>query len=568
MNIVLATSIAILTIAAANSLVVLRRSRDPRVWLLTGLLVLLGGAQGTALWTASGAPLAADAATAGAFATLGASCLALWVVRSVGRTLRELDRAEALHWSSMEAVRALAELAEDRCTDLEARVAQMLEIGCRCFGLEIGILSRVSGARYEVAAIRAPRDFPIGPGAAFPVSETWCRTTLVDNRPVGVTRVDDSSGASPGRSAFPFAAYLGVAVRDGERALGTLAFASLEPRTTRFTASEKDVLLLMARWIEPELASARSDDAVKTAPQAALGKEPVRVSSGQETRSVPPAPTRLSSGWEAHSVAPDLTRVSNGREAHSVAPDPTRVSNGWEAHSVAPDPTRVSNGWEAHSVAPDPTRVSNGREAHSVAPDLTRVSPPERSLDLNALLRRFEGKLRRTAGPDVRLALELDPDLAPARDPRIPLDTIVASLVRHAVAAMHEGGEITVSTANLELAGGEPGVLPAVAPDRYVTLCVRDSAASVKGDELSCLFDEPGEERGDGPLSFSRVYRMLQGCGGDLSVEVEPGRGSAWTVFLPRADAVIPRARPRRQTARADEDGDGVEPPGFFEATA
>jgi hypothetical protein len=31
------------------------------------------------------------------------------------------------------------------------------------------------------------------------------------------------------------------------------------------------------------------------------------------------------------------------------------------------------------------------------------------------------------------------------------------------------------------------------------------------------------------------VYRILQICGGDLSVEIEPGSGSTFTVYLPRA---------------------------------
>jgi hypothetical protein len=39
------------------------------------------------------------------------------------------------------------------------------------------------------------------------------------------------------------------------------------------------------------------------------------------------------------------------------------------------------------------------------------------------------------------------------------------------------------------------------------------------------------------------VYRVLQICGGDLSVKVEPGRGSTFTVFLPRAREQVRASR-------------------------
>jgi signal transduction histidine kinase len=81
--------------------------------------------------------------------------------------------------------------------------------------------------------------------------------------------------------------------------------------------------------------------------------------------------------------------------------------------------------------------------------------------------------------------------------------------------------------------------MPAVAPDRYVTISFRDSGAEPDADALTRLFDQaaPDTEPPSGPrrLPLSTVYRVLQICGGDLSVKVEPGRGSTFTVFLPRA---------------------------------
>jgi hypothetical protein len=47
----------------------------------------------------------------------------------------------------------------------------------------------------------------------------------------------------------------------------------------------------------------------------------------------------------------------------------------------------------------------------------------------------------------------------------------------------------------------------------------------------------------EGRLPLATVYRLLQRCGGDLSVSVEPGRGTDFTVFLPLAEALPPKPR-------------------------
>ena len=87
----------------------------------------------------------------------------------------------------------------------------------------------------------------------------------------------------------------------------------------------------------------------------------------------------------------------------------------------------------------------------------------------------------------------------------------------------------------------EPGVMPAREPDRYVTLSVRETSGRVDAEALSRAFDLPAHP--EARISLPSVYRMLQRVGGDLSVEVEPGRGSTFTLFLPRG------ARPARSAA-------------------
>ena len=160
-------------------------------------------------------------------------------------------------------------------------------------------------------------------------------------------------------------------------------------------------------------------------------------------------------------------------------------------------------------------------------------------IDPNRILRRIENELRVLAGDSVNFAMKLGPNLGFAAAQNLPLKTVVRTLVMNARDAMPEGGELVVETADLEIAGGEPGQMPALAPDRYVTLSVTDSGREPDADALSRLFErtpvDPEQPSSDDRIALSTVYRVLQICGGDLSVKIEPGCGSTFTIYLPRA---------------------------------
>ena len=243
-------SLTIVTAAFFGSLIVLNRSGEGRVALLTGVLGLLGVQQAFTLWRSSHAPLGLDLTTGIAAAGLGISLLGFFAVIAVGRILREFDRAETLHWESMESVRGLTELTARRGIGVEEKLPALLEMGCERLGLEIGLVSRVRGERYEVLVIHAPDDFPVASGAVFALGETHCRNTLEADRPVAIARATDAHWVDhPARAAFRFEAYLAATIHVGKEPFGTLVFASLDPRRERFTATNKDLVVLMAQWI-------------------------------------------------------------------------------------------------------------------------------------------------------------------------------------------------------------------------------------------------------------------------------------------------------------------------------
>lgn len=449
MSVLPLATVVVLLAGLIASLVLLSRSGEFRAGFLSAVFALLVVPPALALWQEPARPLGLDAATGADVAYLLSSLFCLFVVAALWRTLGERDRIESLHWDAMEGVRALGELGGSRSADFDAALGRLLEIGCASFGVEVGVVSRAGGTRYEVIAIRAPASFPVAKGGVFPLEETCCAGVLGATRPVTL----GGPGTRTPPNAFRFQAYLGTPVWVADGVYGTLCFASLDPRKAAFTATDKDLLRVMAQWLGAEL----------------------------ERREQTRGPARRSA-----------------RPSGSERSSPAR------------------------------------------RPEIAAA----RNIDLNDVLGRVRRQLELAAGPRIELDLRAAPDLRAAQDHRLPLDAIVLSLVRNAVEAMPEGGKLTVETANLEVGAGEPGVVPTLVPNRYVTLTVRDTGNALDASALARVFEPPlpGAQDAEDRLPLATVYRLLQRCGGDLSVSAEPGRGTDFTLFLPLADAVVAQA--------------------------
>ncbi|MCH8084077.1 MAG: hypothetical protein IH885_07560 [Myxococcales bacterium] len=468
-------SIALLLAALAGCAVLWTRSGETRVGLFGALFLLIAIHQAAATWTNWSDPFAWDVSSFGRLAGLVVGALCVLAVVALWRTLAERDRIEKLHWDSMETIRAINELGEGDSTSFDTKIDRLLAMGASRFDLEVAMLARIRKSRYEIIAIRSPKSFPVTSGAVFSLEETFCKNTLNSERPVGIEQISESDGVgSLGRTAFPFNAYLGATITVDGASYGTLSFASFEPRKDRFNGTEKDLISLMAQWIG-----------------AAIGKRDQRETAVDSTVETP----TLAAPVPSSSVAQPAAVGEPASAEREKAPSRSRK----------------------HS---DPRHG-------------------ERLIDPNRILQRMGNELRALAGDSVDFAMKLDPKLDFAAAQNLPLEAIARTLVMNARDAMPDGGSLVIETGNLEIAAGEPGQIPALAPDRYVTISFMDSGKEPDADALSRLFDHTpvDAEQGnrDNRLALATVYRILQICGGDLSVKVEPGRGSTFTVYLPRA---------------------------------
>jgi signal transduction histidine kinase len=166
-----------------------------------------------------------------------------------------------------------------------------------------------------------------------------------------------------------------------------------------------------------------------------------------------------------------------------------------------------------------------------------------RPLDANKLVSGMSDLLRRTLGETIQTEVVLAGDAWRIYADAHQLETAILNLVVNARDAMPQGGKLTLETANASLARvlvSEHGDIPAGA---YVMISVTDTGTGMPPEVVSRVFDpffttkEPGKGTG---LGLSQVYGFVTQSGGQIRIESEPGKGTRFTIYLPRYEGALP----------------------------
>jgi signal transduction histidine kinase len=166
-----------------------------------------------------------------------------------------------------------------------------------------------------------------------------------------------------------------------------------------------------------------------------------------------------------------------------------------------------------------------------------RQARSPRVLDLNAVVSDAERLLGRLIGEHIELVVSLAPAPLAVFADAAQLEQVIVNLATNARDAMPSGGTLTLETHAEELAVGGPRAAGA-----WVVLSVRDTGVGMDAETRRLAFHpffttkEVG--RGTG-LGLATVSGIVEQSGGHVLVESEPGRGSCFRVFLPRAEAPI-----------------------------
>lgn len=152
--------------------------------------------------------------------------------------------------------------------------------------------------------------------------------------------------------------------------------------------------------------------------------------------------------------------------------------------------------------------------------------------DMGSLCRQVTERLRPSA-EDKKLQFEcmVLPALALVFGDASSIERIITNLLVNAIKYTPKGGRVQVSVGN-------------IAEDIYIK--VKDSGCGIPAQELPNLFDRfyrvdktGSRQYGGTGLGLSIAHELTDLHHGRLEVESQPGRGSAFTLFLPRADRYL-----------------------------
>jgi len=223
-----------------------------------------------------------------------------------------------------------------------------------------------------------------------------------------------------------------------------------------------------------------------------------------------------------------------------------------------------------NALAPrDPLRghaaeiLTAGERAASLIRQLlafSRAQPLEPEvLDLNVAVATMDQLFRRVIGEDIDLVTVVAPTLGHVIADPGQIDQVLMNLVVNARDAMPQGGKLTIETANVELDEAAAHERPTMRPGSYVRLAVSDTGIGMDGETQRRIFEPffttKAQGKGTG-LGLATVYGIVKQSGREISVYSEPGRGTTFTIYLPRvgqAAAPAPSSPPAREAAGGGE---------------
>ena len=178
----------------------------------------------------------------------------------------------------------------------------------------------------------------------------------------------------------------------------------------------------------------------------------------------------------------------------------------------------------------------------------SRLQPlrPE-TCNLNGLIIDFDTLIRRALGETIAVRSNLHPGLWPCNVDPAQFEAAILNLIVNARDAMPTGGTLSIATQNVTLAAGDPTTDDDIAPGPFVMITIADTGTGMAPDVLERAFEPfyTTKEVGKGSgLGLSQLYGFVRQSGGTVKIASEIGKGTAVTVYLPKAARMVTEAEP------------------------
>ncbi|HWS17079.1 MAG TPA: PAS domain S-box protein, partial [Candidatus Elarobacter sp.] len=178
-----------------------------------------------------------------------------------------------------------------------------------------------------------------------------------------------------------------------------------------------------------------------------------------------------------------------------------------------------------------------------------------RVLDLNATVADLSSMLDSLIGDDVDLVIRPGKKLGYVKADLGQIGQVLMNLVVNARDAMPQGGQVVIATENVILNGQPETANPPDVSGPYIMLSVSDNGGGIEADTQSHIFEPffTTKEQGHGTgLGLATVYGIVKQSDGSIVVESQPGKGTAFKIYLPQADGELETTTVEREESSAD----------------
>lgn len=132
----------------------------------------------------------------------------------------------------------------------ENTLNEILKVASTSLGTDIGSISNVKEDVYVIYEFFSNDNSLDFKGELLNLTNTFCDITLKENK---VVTIDDASTSEyrnhPCFEMFGMSAYIGVPIKFNDNEVGTLNFASKNPKIPVFTQSDKDLVQYLGQWV-------------------------------------------------------------------------------------------------------------------------------------------------------------------------------------------------------------------------------------------------------------------------------------------------------------------------------
>jgi signal transduction histidine kinase len=166
--------------------------------------------------------------------------------------------------------------------------------------------------------------------------------------------------------------------------------------------------------------------------------------------------------------------------------------------------------------------------------------------------------LRRALGETISFCAQSEQNLWPCRIDAAQFESVMLNLAVNARDAMPSGGQLQIAASNLTIDAKEALHLGELAAGPYVLIKVTDTGTGMDADVAARAFEPffTTKDVGKGTgLGLSQVYGFIKQSGGHVRIDTKLGRGTTFSLYVPRCDPAGPAAPGQNETAEAPPTG-------------